>query len=186
MKKNHFDNCNGRHHHWRLAGVAACVIWITAVLLTGCSGCEPDDDEQLIRLLVSQAVERAEMHNIADLFDLAIKSFVADPGSHDRRSSKAMLLVMFRRYGSFRILHPSYGVNISEDAKSAELSIPFLIVREGQPVPEMRELAEDPARWLKKASEAADPFMLDAQLIKTDGEWKVEKVHITGRRSVGI
>ena len=174
------------NHLGRRVSFIACLLWMSAVSLHGCSGCEPDDDETLIRILVGQAVDRAEKHNISELFALATTPFVANPGNYDRRSCKAMLLVMLRRYGTFRIVHPAYGVTISDDGKSAQLTIPFLIVVEGKSAPDIREFADDPTRWLQEASKGADPFILDANLVKRDGEWKVENVHITGRRSVGL
>ncbi|MBN2342585.1 MAG: hypothetical protein JXX29_18865 [Deltaproteobacteria bacterium] len=164
------------------AALFASIVWG----LAACSGCEPEDDEQAIRALVAQAAERAEKHDISGLFDLATQTFVANPGSNDRRSSKAMLMIMFRRYGAFHIAYPVFGVDIASSRLEADVSVPFVVVREGQTVPDIREFVEQPGKWLEEASKAADPFMLNAHLLKSDGEWKVDAVRITGRRSVNL
>ena len=178
MKKN-----NPSHTAiWRfsVAGALFLTVWLLPAILTGCSRCESDSDEQQIRKLVSDAAERAEQHNINGLFDLATKTFVANPGALDRRSCKAMLMMMFRRLGSFKIAHPMYAVNLSNDKTSASVSIPFLLIREGQQTPNFKDLMQDPARWMEEARKIANPYLIDIALIK-ENDWRVTSVHITGR-----
>lgn len=169
-----------------IVSICFFVLLATAtIFLPSCKGCAQQDDEELIQQLVENAVVYAQQHEIGELMDLATKDFVANPGSHQRRSTKALLMVLFRRFGKFSIVHPVSSITIENSGTAANLSVPFLLVREGQAIPDMRELVQQPGQWLKEAGEVAHPYYLTAKLVKVDGDWLVASVQMKGTQNIG-
>ena len=157
--------------------------WVAALLFL-LFGCGKGDDVQAIRELVDKGAGLGEKHDIGGLMKLAAEDFLALPGEVDRRSAKAILWRAFQYYGAFKILYPLPKVAVEPDGKKASASLPFLIVREEVSFPKLKDLAEDPKRWLEEVGENADLYSLDMDLIKDEGEWFVRGVvlkRFTGR-----
>lgn len=166
-------------------------IWAVLILLicllcqTGCKGCEEEDDEVAIRKIVDRAIELAESHEVKSLMALTSEDFRADPGSKDQRDTRMLLMFAFKRYKKFTIKHPDYGVDISDIKTEASVRMPFLLVREGKSVPDLKELADDPGKWIEQASEVADPYYLNLSFRKEGGEWLVDGARLDGVRTLG-
>ena len=159
------------------AGLVAAVL----ILLLGCG---KGDDAQAIRELVDKGAGLGEKHDIGGLMKLATEDFLALPGEVDRRSAKAILWRAFQYYGAFKILYPLPKVTVEADGKKASASLPFLVVREEVSFPKLKDLTQDPKRWLEEVGENADLYALDMELLKENGEWLVQRVllrRFTGR-----
>ncbi len=145
--------------------------------------CEKESsDEEQIRALVTEAVDRAQKHDSSALVDLTTNEFRADPGNRNRQDVSGILLIAFRRYGTFQVKHPDYSVSIDENGRDASASIPFLIVREGQQnKTNFDELNANPQSWVDAATSAlGDPYTLEIDFKKLRDEWKVNAVTIRG------
>ena len=81
----------------------------------------------------------------------------------------------FRRYGSFKVAYPRPEVTIEPSGTEARARVPFMIVREGTPLPDLGGLYEDPEGWIEAVKEQSDPFMLELWLTKTKDGWKVQR-----------
>lgn len=168
---------------WRLA-----VIPLVAVVLLGpggCSGCGEQDDEAALHELVKQGVARAEKHAIGDLLALTTDDFKAVPRGGNRKQVRTTLLMAFKHYGVFDIRHPRPDIEVDPSGKLASVRLPFLIVRQGRSVPDLGELYDDPQRWLEEVGEIADPYHLQMQAVKRDGEWLVKQARLKGVRGLG-
>lgn len=152
---------------------------IAAIICFSILSCGDKDDAAAIRKLIDQAETLAEDHQIGDLMDLTTKGFSASPGSHDARSVRGILFVAFKHYGTFDIRYPRPTVVVEEGAATAEATIHFMIVSKDKPMPELKELYEDPQEWLEKAGEKADLYRLKLDLIKQDGDWRVQKADLS-------
>ena len=170
-----------------------CVPWlwiaITLAFLplgaVGCSGCEEQDDETVIRGMVNRAADLAAKHELGELMQMTAEGFVANPGQRSRQEVRPILLMAFRRYGKFSVEHPRPAVDLDPSGLMASAEMPFLIVREGAEVPNLGELIDDPEGWFEEASEQADAYYLDLTFKKTDDGWRVSKAKIGGTRGVG-
>lgn len=146
--------------------------------------CAKGDDVRSIRELVDKGAALGEKHDIAGLMDLAAEDFLALPGNVDPRSVRAILWRAFRHYGTFKILYPVPKVTVSKEAEEASASFPFLIVRENVAFPNLKDLVDDPQRWLEEVGENADLYSLEMELSKGSGEWLVRRAvlkRFTGR-----
>jgi len=159
----------------------------TAVMITvlsmgaqACSGCEEKDDRKAILKIIQEAAELAQEHKTNDLMDLTTSYFTAR-GS-DRQEVSGILIYAWNRYGQFRILYPEPDITVAPDAMTAKAKVPFIVLREGGPIPDLGGLASDPAGWLDEASKSADPYNLELWFAKTDDGWKVEKAELDGVR----
>ena len=151
--------------------------------LPGCSGCDEPDDEQQIRALFAEAVALAEKNDLGELMELATEGFVVEPGSVSRQEVRATLLLAFRRYGRFSVVHPTPTVDLAEDRLSATAELPFLVLREGEAAPDLGELVDDPERWFEGVAEMGDAFYLKLRLEKTDDGWRAAKARLRGTRN---
>jgi len=138
--------------------------------------CGKGDDVQAIRELIDKGAALGEKHDIAGLMNLATEDFLALPGEMDRRSCKAILWRAFQYYKAFKVLYPLPKVAVESDGKKASASFPFLIVREEASFPRLKDLAQDPKRWLEEVGENADLYAFDMDLVKENGEWLVRRV----------
>ncbi len=152
---------------------------LAAIICFSIISCSSKDDAVAIRKLIDQGAELAEGHQIGDLMDLTTKGFSASPGSHDARSVHGILFVAFKHYGTFDLRYPRPTVNVEEGAATAEATIHFMIVSQDKPMPELKDLYEDPQAWLDKAGEKADLYRLKLDLIKQDGDWRVQKADLS-------
>ncbi len=161
-------------------------IWITtvtAVLALGaqaCSGCEEKDDRTAILKIIQEAAVMAQEHRTSDLMDLTTSTFTAH-GS-DQQGVRGILMYAWNRYGQFRILYPEPAIDVAPDRMTAKAKVPFVVLREGGPIPDLGGLAADPQGWLEEASKSADPYHLELWFAKIDDGWKVEKAELDGVR----
>ncbi len=168
-----------------LSKLIAAFVMVSSLLVAGCGSCETPDDETQIRALMEKGAGFAEKHDIGEIMGLATSDFQAWPGPKDRQSVKGVLFVAFRRYGKFSVKFPRPTVNVDVSGAYAEAKTPFLIVREGQNLPDLKDLYEDPEGWVEKVDDLADPYHLELWLVKKDDEWLVRKVRLHGLKGLG-
>ena len=84
----------------------------------------------------------------------------------------------FRHYHDFKILYPRPNVELKPDKRSASAVFPFLIVKKETTLPKLKELYEDPQRWLEAVGENADLYRLRLECIKPNGDWLVKKARL--------
>ena len=142
--------------------------------------CEGKDDAQAIRELIRKGASLAEAKELGDLMELTAVGFAAHPGGHDRRETKGVLFGAFMHYGKFKILYPRPPVNIASDGHRALATIHFLIVRQDQEIPGLKDLYDNPRQWIEKAGEKADLYQLKLALVKEDGDWIVGQAELEG------
>jgi len=161
--------------------IKACLV---AAFMMALLGCGQGDDVQAIRELVDKGAALGEKHDIGGLVELAAEDFVALPGEMDRQSVKGVLWRVFRYYGAFRVLYPLPKVTVEPEGGKASASFPFLIVREEVSFPGLKDLTQDPQRWLEEVGQNADLYSLEMELTKQSGEWRVRRATVkrfTGR-----
>ncbi|MBW2264493.1 MAG: hypothetical protein JRG91_21210 [Deltaproteobacteria bacterium] len=159
------------------------MIVLAAAGAQACSGCEEKDDRKAILAIIHEAAEMAQEHRTSDLMDLTTSYFTAH-GS-DRQEVRGVLMYAWNRYGKFRIMYPEPGITVAPDRMTAKAKVPFVILREGGPIPDLGGLAADPQGWLEEASKSADPYHLELWFAKSDDGWKVEKAVLDGVRPMG-
>jgi hypothetical protein len=98
---------------------------------------------------------------------------LAMPGDLNRIEVKGVLWRAFTHYGRLKVLYPRPAVEIGADPARAAARFPFLIVSKDQAFPGLERLADDPLAWIREAGESADLYRLNLQLVKRDGEWRV-------------
>ena len=151
------------------------------IIAVALAGCEKPDDVTQIRTIVLDIVDRAQAHDISGMMEHATRDFSASPGSHDEQKVRGVLLISFRRLGKFQLKHPEPGIKLGKDARTATVSLPFLVVREGQEMPDLSSVTNDPAAWLDQAQTAVgDPYTVKMDLTKTGDGWKVREAEISG------
>jgi hypothetical protein len=62
----------------------------------------------------------------------------------------------------------------------------LLIVKKDRTIPDVKDLYEEPRRWLETVGENADLFQVKLQLLKKDGKWLVEQAHLEGFKGLGF
>lgn len=70
----------------------------------------------------------------------------------------------------FNILYPRPSVELKPDKRSASSVFPFLIVKKETTLPKLKELYEDPQRWLETVGENADLYRLKLECVKQNGD----------------
>ena len=163
----------------------------TMVILVICLGqflsaCSSKDDTEAIYELIQKGTRLAEEKQVGDLMDLALPEFTSRPGGYDRRRTKGVLFAAFRHYGEFKIRFPRPQVEVFEDGDSAMATIHFLIVRQDQSIPGLKELYDDPRKWIETASEKADLYQLKLALKKDGGDWLVGEANLEGFKGIGF
>ena len=53
-------------------------------------------------------------------------------------------------------------------------------------IPDVKDLYEEPRRWLEKVGENADLYQIKLELLKTDGKWLVKQAHLEGFKGLGF
>lgn len=161
----------------RYLALAVLVAW-------PCTGCKPGDDEKAIRDIIERAAKMAERHETSDIMDLTTGRFEASPGERNRDEVRTVLLLAFRQYGSFAILYARPVVEIDPSGLAARARVPFIVVREGRPIPDLGGLMDDPEGWIREAGKTTDPYNLELWFDKVDGEWLVGRARLDGIRPV--
>ena len=151
------------------------LILIAVSLLESCS---PKDEETAIRELVKKGATLAEEQDIRGLMNLATEDFVALPGDLRRQETRGILFMAFRHYQNFKILYPRPSVDLKPDKRSALAVFPFLIVKKETTLPKLKELYEDPQRWLETVGENADLYRLKLECVKQNGDWLVKQARL--------
>ena len=163
---------------------ASLLLLLIAGVLSGCQD-KPDDVTQ-IRAVIETLADRALAHDVSGMMEHVTDDYTASPGTRDEQSVRPILVLALRRYGKFTVQHPTPGITIADNKQSADASIPFLIVREGQKVPtDLAEIASDPVEWSASVAQSfGDPYQLDLTFRKTPDGWKIAASDITGVKSV--
>jgi hypothetical protein len=142
-----------------------------------CGWCQEEPDGVKIRRLVERAVRLAEQHNAAEIMELASKDLTVRPWGMKLPEFRLFFRSRLRSYGDFTLLYPRPDIYLPEGQGVAGVTLTVLMVRRGEAFPELDELADDPERWLIKASEVAKVFRIILDLSKIDDEWKVTGAH---------
>jgi hypothetical protein len=140
--------------------------------------CSLKDEETVIRDLVKKGAALGEEQDLKGLMNLTTEDFRALPGDLGRQETRRILFVAFRHYQDFRIFYPRPAVEIKPDKRSGSAVFPFLIVKKDVTVPKLKELYEDPQRWLEAVGENADLYRLKLEWIKKDGDWLAKQAHL--------
>ncbi len=146
---------------------------LLVALLALTQGCAEDDHEARIRALIQQGAAHAEAQQLTDLMALTADGFLAEPGALDRKQTAGALWVAFRRYGDFRVLYPRAAVTLAGDGQRATARVHFLVARRAQALPDLEQLTDDPAGWIRELDRSADLYTLDLELGLRRGDWEV-------------
>ena len=152
----------------------------------GPAACSQKDDVQVIRELINEGAEMAEEHNIGGIIELTTEDVVALPGHHNRLAIKRIIFSAFMHYGKLKVLYPKPSVDLSTTDNSATCMIYLLIVKKDRTIPDVKDLYEEPRRWLERVGENADLFQIKLQLLKKDGAWQVKQAHLEGFKGLGF
>jgi len=151
-----------------------------AALLMLCAliACGEKDDARAIRKLIAGGAALAEQHQIADLMRLTADGFTAWPGRYDARAVRGILFATFRRWGRFEIHYPRPAVELAPAPDRATAVMVLLMVSKDREFPGLKELYEDPQGWIEAVGEKADLYQLRLDLIKKEGDWRVQQASI--------
>ncbi|MBI5552253.1 MAG: hypothetical protein HY911_12160 [Desulfobacterales bacterium] len=160
---------------------------LAALVLVGMlAGCGEKDQREAVRALIDKGAEMAEQHNIGDLMELTVKGFTANPGNHNASQVRGILFAAFRHYGDFDIRYPRPAVTVEEGLDTALAVVHFMIVRRDFDIPGLKELYDDPQRWLELASEKADLYQIKLDLTKDGKKWRVRQATLEGFKGWGF
>lgn len=84
----------------------------------------------------------------------------------------------FNYYKDFRILYPRPSVQVEKGGRTASAFFPFLVVRKGNPIPDLKGLYNEPKRWVEKVGESADLYRLRLMWVKEAGHWLVKQASL--------
>lgn len=171
-----------RYSHYVPSAMAILVLGLGLIL----SACGSKDDTEAIHELIQKGTRLAEEKQVGDLMELALPGFISRPGGYDRRGTKGVLFAAFRHYGTFKIHFPRPQVEVLEGGDSASATIHFLIVRQDQSIPGLKELVDDPKKWIETAGEKADLYQLKLALEKDGGDWLVSEANLEGFKGTGF
>lgn len=161
-------------------------IWILSALLLLISACSEKEDTDVIRELIQKSAEMAEAKRVGDLMQQTGEDFVALPGQRGADEVRGILFSAFTHYGRFKIHYPKPGVEIHPDGNTASAIIYFVILRQDQPLPGLKELYENPRQWLAAAGEKADLYQLKIKLVKKKSAWVVMEAHLEGFKGLSF
>ena len=156
-------------------------VWLFVLLLIvvgGLQSCSSKDEESAIRNLVQKGATLAEEQDIKGLMNLTAEDLLVLPGDLGRQETRRILFVAFRHYQDFKVLYPRPSVDLKPDKRSASAVFPFLIVKKETTLPKLKELYEDPQRWLETVGENADLYRLKLECLKQNGDWLVKQARL--------
>jgi hypothetical protein len=148
--------------------------------------CSEKNDVQLIRALIKKGAELAEDHNVSGIMELTTEDVVALPGHHNRLEIKRIIFAALMHYGKLKVLYPKPSVDLSTTDSSASCMIYLLIVKKDRSIPDVKDLYDDPRRWLETVGENADLYQIKLQMLKKDGTWLVKQAHLEGFKGLGF
>jgi hypothetical protein len=160
------------------------ILWV--ILFAFVTSCSPKDDVSAIRKLIKKGAELAEDHDVGGIMELTTDDLVALPGQHNRLEIKRIVWTALMHYGKFKVLYPEPSVNLTSNESKASSRVYFLIVKKDRKVPELKELYQDPGRWLEQVGENADLYQLNLQMIKKNGDWLVNQALLEGFKGIGF
>lgn len=158
--------------------VCAGLVVLLLIALSVLESCSSKDEETAIRELVKKGATLGEGQDIKGLMNLTTEDFLALPGDLGRQETRGILFMAFRHYQNFKILYPRPSVDLKPDKRSALAVFPFLIVKKEAALPKLKELYEDPQRWLETVGENADLYRMRLEWIKQDGDWLVKQARL--------
>ena len=157
------------------ATASRLTVFLTFLLACALSlACSKTDDSEKIRAVIARGAALAEAHDIAGILDLATGDVRAAPMDLDRRGIKGVLWRTFTYYGPLDVLYPRPAVEVEADGHTAMARFPFLIVKKGHPVPNLKRFRDDPLEWIEALGETADLYRLRLLFAKQDGAWRVK------------
>jgi hypothetical protein len=163
-------------------------LWVLTLLgvafFFGAAACSQKDDVAVIRELIKKGAALAEDHNVSEMMELTTDDVTALPGRHNRLAIKRILWMVFKRYGQFKVLYPRPSVDLSGEDNFASCTIYVLIVKKDRNIPGLKELTDDPKRWLETVGENADLYQVKLELLKKDSDWLVRKAHLESFRGL--
>jgi len=160
--------------------------WMVFFFFFLAAACSQKDDVQVIRELIKDGAKLAEDHNVSGIMELATEDVVALPGHHNRIEIKRIIFAALMHYGKLKVLYPKPSVDLSTTDNSATCMIYLLIVKKDRTIPDVKDLYEEPRRWLETVGENADLFQIELQLLKKDGMWRVNQAHLEGFKGLGF
>jgi hypothetical protein len=162
------------------------ISWMVFLFFFLAASCSQKDDVQVIRGLIKDGAELAEDHNVSGIMELATEDVVALPGHHNRLEIKRLIFAALMHYGKLKVLYPKPSVDLSTTDNSATCMIYLLIVKKDRAIPDVKDLYNDPRRWLETVGENADLFQIKLQLLKKSGKWLVKQAHLEGFKGLGF
>jgi hypothetical protein len=156
------------------------------LIVVAFSGCGGKDETEAVRKLIDKGAKLAEEHQIGDLMELTVKDFTAQPGHHSAADVRAILFAAFHHYGNFSIRYPRPTVTLEAGTANGSAVVYFMIVSRDRSIPGLKELYDDPQRWLELASEKADLYQLKLDLIKDGSRWQVRQATLEGFKGWGF
>jgi len=160
--------------------------WMVFFFFFLAASCSQKDDVQVIRELIKEGAKLAEDHNVSGIMELATEDVVALPGHHNRIEIKRIIWAALMHYGKLKVLYPKPSVDLSTTDNRATCMIYLLIVKKDRTIPDVKDLYEEPRRWLETVGENADLFQIKLQLLKKDGTWRVNQAHLEGFKGLGF
>jgi hypothetical protein len=160
--------------------------WMVFFFFFLAAACSEKNDVQLIRALIKKGAELAEDHNVSGIMELTTEDVVALPGQHNRLEIKRIIWSALMHYGKIKVLYPKPSVDLSTTDSSASCVIYLLIVKKDRSIPDVKDLYDDPRRWLETVGENADLYQIKLQILKKDGTWLVKQAHLEGFKGLGF
>ena len=153
------------------------LLWTALPILLTLIGCGEKDDTRAVRRLIESSATMAEKHHIRELMQLTTEDFMALPGGYDTRIVRGILFRAFNHYGQFKIHFPHPSIEVTKGGHASAV-VYFIIMSKDRSVPGLKELYDDPLRWIEKVGEKADLYQLRLDLVKKDMDWLVRQAHI--------
>jgi hypothetical protein len=99
---------------------------------------------------------------------------------------KRLIFSAFMHYGKLKVLYPKPSVDLSPADNSDTSKIYLLIVKIDRTLPDVKDLYEEPRRWLEKVGENADLYQIKLQLVKNGDKSLVKQAHLEGFKGLGF
>ena len=160
--------------------------WMAFFFFFLAAACSQKDDVQAIRELIKEGAELAEDHNVSGIMELTTEDVVALPGHHNRLEIKRIIFAALMHYGKLKVLYPKPSVDLSNTDNTATSMIYLLIVKKDRTIPDVKDLYEEPRRWLEKVGENADLYQVRLQLLNKNGKWLVKQAQLEGFKGLGF
>ncbi len=148
----------------RTLTILAAVAWLAA--------CTSRGQEARVRELIDEAVQMAQRGDAAGLMELTTPDFRVPRSGADRRQVRLRLRYALQRLRKGVIHYPRPGVGLDADELTAEVRLPFLVVR-GDPPEGLESHEQDEETWIESVADKARLMRITLQLRRDDDEWRV-------------